>query len=40
MGVVVVSNCCYKNKNKNELLQEIMALNFAVNDLVLYLDTV
>lgn len=28
-----------KSKNRKELLNEIMALNFAVNDLVLYLDT-
>ena len=34
-----MSNCCCENKNKDALLQEIMALNFAVNDLVLYLDT-
>ena len=33
-----MSNCC-QNKNKYDLLREIMALNFAVNDLVLYLDT-
>ena len=33
-----MNNCCQK-KNKDALLHEIMALNFAVNDLVLYLDT-
>ena len=38
MEVVTVSNCC-QNKSKHALLKEIMALNFAVNDLVLYLDT-
>ena len=35
-----MSNCCCDNNyNKESLLREIMALNFAVNDLVLYLDT-
>ena len=33
-----MNNCC-QNKSKDALLKEIMALNFAVNDLVLYLDT-
>ena len=33
-----MSNCC-QDKNKESLLKEIMSLNFAVNDLVLYLDT-
>lgn len=33
-------NDCECNKpSKNELLKEIMSLNFAINDLVLYLDT-
>ena len=27
------------NKSKEEMLNEIMALNFAINDLTLYLDT-
>ena len=34
-----MNNCCPENKSKYALLKEIMALNFAVNDLVLYLDT-
>ncbi len=35
-----MNNCsCNDNINKQALLHEIMALNFAVNDLVLYLDT-
>ncbi len=35
-----MSNCCCQNNyNRESLLKEIMALNFAVNDLVLYLDT-
>ena len=33
-----MNNPC-QNKSKDTLLKEIMALNFAVNDLVLYLDT-
>ena len=32
------NNTC-DNQNKHSLLHEIMSLNFAVNDLVLYLDT-
>ena len=33
-------NCnCNINMNQRELFNQIMALNFAVNDLVLYLDT-
>lgn len=35
-----MNNCsCQNNRSRNELLQEIMAYNFAVNDLALYLDT-
>ena len=33
-----MNNCC-NNVNKQALLHEIMSLNFAINDLVLYLDT-
>lgn len=36
------SNCPCANQNhcsKEELLNQIMALNFAINDLALYLDT-
>ena len=33
-----MNNCC-QNTSRESLLHEIMALNFAVNDLVLYLDT-
>lgn len=36
------NNCscnCNSNMSKSELFNKIMALNFAVNDLVLYLDT-
>lgn len=33
-----MQNSCNNNMSKNELLNQIMALNFAVNDLVLYLD--
>ena len=40
MEDVTMNNCsCNDNINKQALLHEIMALNFAVNDLVLYLDT-
>ena len=31
--------CCQEQKCKESLLNEIMSLNFAINDLVLYLDT-
>lgn len=34
-----MSNCVCKKQNQEEMLREIMALNFAVNDLALYLDT-
>lgn len=35
-----MNNCsCQNNKSKDELLHEIMSLNFAINELVLYLDT-
>ncbi len=36
------NNCCSCNCNQpcqKDLLRQIMSLNFAVNDLVLYLDT-
>lgn len=34
-----MSDCECDNKSKQDLLREIMSLNFAINDLVLYLDT-
>ena len=34
-----MNSCPCQNMGKKELLNQIMALNFAVNDLVLYLDT-
>lgn len=35
-----MNNCsCQNNRSRESLLSEIMALNFAINDLVLYLDT-
>lgn len=34
-----MNNCCCNNTNREKLLHDIMSLNFAVNDLVLYLDT-
>ena len=34
-----MSNCVCKKQNQEEMLREIMDLNFAVNDLALYLDT-
>ena len=34
-----MNNCSCNNMSKERMLHEIMSLNFAVNDLVLYLDT-
>lgn len=34
-----MNNCCCNNMSREKLLHEIMSLNFAINDLVLYLDT-
>lgn len=35
-----MNNCsCQNHRSRESLLNEIMALNFAINDLVLYLDT-
>lgn len=34
-----MNSCTCNNVNKQALLHEIMSLNFAINDLVLYLDT-
>lgn len=38
-----MDNCCCSNNSnnmsQNEMLNQIMSLNFAINDLTLYLDT-
>ena len=34
-----MNDCKCDNQSKQDLLREIMSLNFAINDLVLYLDT-
>jgi len=33
------NNSCTNNMNQQSMLNEIMSLNFAINDLVLFLDT-